>query len=125
MSATAPIPLEHWIPDPERPGYLAFAGTPTYREVFTALAGALAAEGLVDEYFAPGLAIDGPALDALVPRGARRVACWAATGGSEGHYVHVELVYPGRRVRLALGKTFLGWDHAWAIAKRAAELLGA
>ncbi len=92
--------------------------------MFDQLAEALKAEGLIDEYFEPGceLAHDNT-FDEPMPRNVRWVAAWAVTGGSEGHYIHVELVYEDRRVLLALGKTFLGWDHAWTIAKRAAQLL--
>jgi len=147
------IELEYWESDPERPGYQRFAGTPTYREVFRRLSDALHAEGLIDEYLSPGLelemgtvqdnAADGSRtcrLDTQIPRGVRWVAAWACTGGSEGHYVHVELMYsggtvfdettgmtplPSGRVPLALAKTFAEWEHAWLIAKRAAALLGA
>jgi len=85
-------------------------------------------EGFLDEYFSPGHDY---------PRGAEnqpignfwRIICYAVTGGSEGHYVHVEIVRErgedaNRIDCLALGKTFRGWDHAWAMAKRCAELLG-
>jgi hypothetical protein len=57
---------------------------------------------------------------------------WPVTGGSEGHYVHVELFcgeeqpgYGGKRVALALLKTFGGWDAAVDLASRIARLLGA
>ncbi len=62
------------------------------------------------------------------------VACFAVTGGSEGHYIHVD-AYPSRYtfggvaeekpIHLALGKTFKGWEHAWHIARICAEQLGA
>ncbi|MFH1921776.1 MAG: hypothetical protein ABIP48_18075 [Planctomycetota bacterium] len=84
--------------------------------------------GFIDEYFSIGHDH---------PRGAEdqpigqfwRIICYAVTGGNEGHYVHVEIVrekgLPGEQIdTLALGKTFRGWDHAWTMAKRCAELLG-
>lgn len=47
------------------------------------------------------------------------------TGGSEGHYVHVGVVgRDGKFHDLLLGKTFAGWDAAWAFARRVADLLG-
>lgn len=60
----------------------------------------------------------------------RFIACYAVTGGSEGHYVHIEFIRDGDRDNhhkidvLAIGKTFRGWDHAWAMAKECARLLG-
>lgn len=93
------------------------------------LSGRLTDEKLVDEYFS---------IDREIKEGdpwprAVWIACYAVTGGSEGHYIHVDLymTHYGQfgpseaNVRhLACGKTFLGWEHAWKIAKRCAELLG-
>lgn len=102
-------------------------------------------EALIDEYFS------GPSADGPVPHDYRWVACFAVTGGSEGHYIHVDFMVPvdrmvasegdfgekqhelsiapgcrlWRNVRLALGKTFKGMDHACEIARRCAVLLGA
>jgi hypothetical protein len=64
-----------------------------------------------------------------VPRYSRIIA-YAVTGANEGHYVYVELVltderYTDKRFTLWSAKTFQGADHAWAIARRAADLLGA
>lgn len=52
------------------------------------------------------------------------IACFVATGTSEGHYIHVELVN-SKRIPLFIAKTFGGFDHAWAIAIAIAEALGA
>lgn len=41
------------------------------------------------------------------------VSCFAVEGGSEGHYVHVEVINRvGDRILLYLGKTLEGIDHA-------------
>ena len=56
------------------------------------------------------------------------IAVWAVPGGSEGHYIHVELVgeaqaqedrIAGRKVSrcIFLGKTFMGLDHAMDVVK--------
>ncbi|MGD9388450.1 MAG: hypothetical protein PVI87_09535 [Gammaproteobacteria bacterium] len=56
----------------------------------------------------------------------QRVIVYATTGANEGHYVYVELVGErDERTVLWSAKTFQGADHAWAIARRAADLLGA
>lgn len=104
-------------------------------------------EALIDEYF------NGPDMgegDKPVPPDFRWAACYPVTGGSEGHYIHVEFWSPAKKVtiakpgtdfetievdvsrkglwrvtRLALGKTFRGMDHAAEIARRCATILGA
>ena len=54
------------------------------------------------------------------------LACYAVTGGSEGHYVHVDaLMKGGARESLLIGKTFGGMAEAQAVAARCAVLLGA
>ena len=63
--------------------------------------------------------------NAEVPR-VRQIACYAVTGGSEGHYVHVDIhTMDGETVSLMVAKTFMGMDHAWKIAIKLADLLGA
>lgn len=56
----------------------------------------------------------------------RWIACYAVTGGSEGHYIHVDIVYDDKRRDLVfLGKTFQGMGHAQKMAAKCAEELGA
>lgn len=96
-------------------------------DVYTNLRGALTKEGLEDEYFTIDFDHRGDK-DARWPGPGeyRWIACYAVQGSCEGWYYHVDLVGGniGRRC-IFLGKTFLGWDHAWKAAKRCAELLGA
>lgn len=98
----------------------------------------------VDEYITPGYAFkyDGQIAGRDLPRIEQvprydRIACYAVVGGSEGHYVHVDLHLhrdvSERRgdpreegtLNLVLIKTFKGAEHAWLLARRCAELLGA
>ena len=91
-------------------------------------------EGFIDEYFS---------LSKDYPRGAGdkpirpfwRVACFAVTGGSEGHYIHVGAYGSDKPSWEStdkdalyedwfIGKTFRGMGHAYRIAHRCAELLG-
>lgn len=50
----------------------------------------------------------------------RWIAVYPVTGGNEGHYIHVDLIwqreYTEGRVPLFLGKTFQGMDHAIQMA---------
>ena len=63
--------------------------------------------------------------------GYRWWACYAVTGGSEGHYIHIDLAsgygeqYTGTTFHVITGKTFMGMEHALKVANRCAELLGA
>ncbi len=62
----------------------------------------------------------------------RAIAVWPTTGGSEGIYVHVEMIGPRNpeasrsaqlpRIPFALGKVW-NWAEAWAMVHRIAELL--
>jgi len=132
MDTPKTITLQYWEPNPDKPGYLRHVGNPTYREVYRELYKALENEGLIDEYFSnqydTGMSPGKDKSDTPIPN-FRWVACWAVVGGSEGHYIHVELVYPDDAHKhfiheaFALGKTFQGWDHAWTIARRCAELM--
>jgi hypothetical protein len=91
----------------------------TLREVGTYLRTELGT--LIDEYFSfcPDTQPDTP-----WPINSRWIGVFPVTGGSEGWYVHVEAITPdGNRQPLYLLKTFRGWNHACAIAKRIGELL--
>lgn len=62
----------------------------------------------------------------------RWIACYAVTGGSEGHYVHIDRLYLEKeydreyqREPIMLIKTFGGYAQACAIAALIGERLGA
>lgn len=64
------------------------------------------------------------------PDNLHNIACYAVIGGSEGHYVHVDMVLTANRpntraqhVCLALIKTFRGMGHAREIAAKCYYLL--
>ncbi len=109
-------------------------GEKTVRQVLEDLEKQLNVEGLLDEGLSPSSwgdsaeFFDQKAKDLRF----RWIACFAVTGNSEGWYIHIDLVLDGfdenqqcKTQHLALGKTFRGRIHAFAIAARAAELLGA
>jgi len=60
----------------------------------------------------------------------RWIACFAVTGGSEGHYVHADLIGTKKchtedaRLNLWLGKTFCGMEAACRVAFLLTHLLG-
>jgi len=99
----------------------------TVADVYQKLRDILEAENLIDEYFSLSIVTD-QTFWKLVESW-RWIACYAVTGGSEGHYVHVDLIsgydqdWTGKAHHLITGKTFLGLAHALKIANRCAELL--
>ncbi len=96
------------------------------RDIFVELRAELG--GMIDEYFDiyPEVWRQGFGGVLQWPDNIKWIACYAVTGGSEGHYIHVDLIdREGRRTLTFLGKTFQGMAHAQAIANRCAELLGA
>lgn len=82
------IELEHWVPDPERPHMLKYAGQPTAQEVFEELRYRLESVGyLPDEYFN----LDSEWENGLkVPKGAD-IFCTTDYGASEGIYIDIYL----------------------------------
>ena len=94
----------------------------TVLEVFAEITAALGPRppGAEEYLCVPNSSIDG---DREWPRGL--IAAFVVTGGSEGHYVHVEVIDGDRCDGVLLGKTFKGKDAAWALARRLADLLGA
>jgi len=106
---------------------LAITETDTVADVCRKLRAILDAENLIDEYFSLSIETDQTFWKLLEDY--RWIACYAVTGGSEGHYIHVDLVqgfdrdYTGKALHLITGKTFLGLEHALKIANRCAELL--
>ena len=54
----------------------------------------------------------------------RRVFTFAAPGGSEGHYIHVNIqTMDGSVENLVLGKTFMGLDHALELSNCLSRIL--
>lgn len=82
------IELEHWGPDPEKPGRLKYAGQPTAMEIFEELKQRLESMGyLPDEYF-----LMDPEWEngRKIPKGAD-IFCTTDYGASEGIYIDVYL----------------------------------
>ncbi|MHB8971255.1 MAG: hypothetical protein ACYC4N_12480 [Pirellulaceae bacterium] len=106
---------------------LTITQTDTVADVFRKLRAVLDEEHLIDEYFS----VSGPSDQQFykLVENHRWIACYPVTGGSEGHYVHVDLIcgydhdWTGKILHLFTGKTFLGLAHAQKIANRCAELL--
>ncbi len=109
----------------------------TIRDVFRKLRRILEREGLIDEYFSlsdysPDSHINQRRKLGEFMRAGKYTwfAAYAVTGGSEGHYIHVDFATQygvgnkGEVFHFITGKTFQGMQHALKIANRCAELLG-
>lgn len=117
-----PIEIGVYEPMPDRPGCLRYVRNRTVGEVWKELGERLQQEDLFpDEHMGMAASANGrsefPAY--------RFLACYPVTGGSEGHYIHVDAVKEGKNAPVFLGKTFQGMDFAAAVAAACARHLGA
>lgn len=124
----APIEIEVYRPVKGKPGYSELDYRRPVKEVIAELNRKLRAED--PELFDESSFSDMTSWDS--PNGPwpawRWIAVFPVTGGSEGHYIHIETI--GRddartSTMIALCKTFRGWDHACRIAAAAGRLLQA
>ena len=54
----------------------------------------------------------------------RRIVAFAIPGGSEGHYIHLDIyTMDGSVENLVLGKTFMGMDHALELSNCLSRIL--
>jgi len=115
--------LEDWAPlvelaTGEETGLSCYVGGRPLSEILQRLSSGLESAGLmVDEYFSVSADVEYTRKWTVWPKDVRRIAVFAVQGGSEGHYVHVD-VYTGegyeetKVTTLFLLKTFLGMEHA-------------
>ncbi len=123
---TTPVPTCTDHPIPDKPGYVTERARPV-AEVIGELNAQLAPlfdEGRFSDVTAWTKAPSDPA--PMWPLRWAWIACYAVTGGSEGHYIHIDVITRETRVAVAMGlcKTFQGYAHACAIAAAAGEILG-
>lgn len=116
------IDTSEWAKDLERPGLLKHVRTKTVDEVFAELRAKVGELGPGhNDYFSVAALVP-----AHQPWPSGRTVVFPVAGGSEGHYVHVEVIDQTRTSHLLmLAKTFDGFEAAWAFAQRVAAHLGA
>ena len=124
------INTEYWAPlvrlsDGESTGFTVRTGgrklLAIAKEVFEGV------QFMVDEYFhlVTHKAENTMDPNAEWPDDVHCIAVFPVTGGSEGHYIHVELLRAGdKRTLFMLGKTFQGMGHAKAMCSQIIDLLG-
>lgn len=123
-----PIEIEVYKPVEGRPGYSEYSHSRTRIEVLMELNKRLQrkAKDLGLELDDGPFSVFARDRDLPWPR-YRWIAVFAVTGGSEGHYVHVEAINNNENTRelIYLLKTFQGLEHAYRIAAIAAKELDA
>lgn len=78
---------------------------------------------LIDEYFTISGGLSSDDNNRPFPQEYNWLSVFPVTGGSEGHYIHIEVINGEKRELLFLAKTFRGMDHAWEISKQIGRLL--
>ncbi|PLS19067.1 hypothetical protein CVD28_01285 [Bacillus sp. M6-12] len=109
------IETEIWVANLEKPGYLKMERKKTVQEVFDELVTVLKEQEVYGEmdYFQISVGNDKKGDFPVF----RWIACFAVEGGSEGHYIHIEVITPtGETETIFLGKTFLGIEHALKVS---------
>lgn len=114
------VEIDVMAPDPDRPGYLRLVRRKTIREVFDEIR-AITGDNPTGEYFGITSVVDDRIAAGEWPHG--RIAVFAVTGRSEGHYIHADVIDDRRYIPVLTAKTFDGWDAAWALAKQLARIL--
>jgi len=114
-------------PEGKPTGYLRRVGTRSLSDILEDLIKKLREDYKELDYFGFSSAIERKDREQVTwPEKWRWIACYAVTGGSEGHYIHVEVVLSDdTRILVFIGKTFQGMAHAFRIANKCAMFLGA
>jgi hypothetical protein len=126
--------LEDWAPlvekaTGEETGYVRRVKGRPLSEICEKLSEGLESAGLrIDEYF--GISADAECSHKLEtwPEGVVEIMVYAVVGGSEGHYVHVDVLIRqdwGRpnRIGMFTAKTFLGMEHALRLSNELTRML--
>ena len=110
-------------------GYLHHERTKTLQEVCDHLNSELKKQDLDPDEYGMDILLGYSRKGELIPPH-DWIVCYAVTGGSEGHYIHVDAVsrqpglgQPGKRYALFLGKSFQGMEFAYRVAKACADIL--
>jgi len=128
--------LEDWAPVVEKStgeetGYIRRASGRPLSEILKKLSSRLEDAGLiVDEYFDVGPGARYTREWTHWPDNVHRIAVFAVEGGSEGHYVHVDIYHKDdpydRELKVTnvfLLKTFLGMEHALRLSNELTRLI--
>lgn len=109
------IETEIYEPNPEKPGFLKEVRKKTFGEVYKEACQFLKERDIWDnlDYFHLSRDYSDKNYENKPFPTWRWIVCYAVVGGSEGHYIHVDIFKSeGGTEQLFLGKTFLGMDYA-------------
>ncbi len=114
---------------PAKAGYLRLVAMLTTREACAIFEPALVKAGIEFEYISNGgefLANGTRNRERPIPSDYRAIACYAVTGGNEGHRAYVDAILPdGTAFNILSVKTFGGMETAQKIAALAADIFEA
>ncbi|MFA5183580.1 MAG: hypothetical protein WC405_19910 [Syntrophales bacterium] len=101
-----PFVTSIYVPNTEKPGYLKFERMATVGELYDYCKAALEEAGILErlDYFHIVRGDSEEERAVPLPDELRWLVVFAVTGASEGFYIHVEVIYPGSRKLLILGK---------------------
>lgn len=108
------IETEVWTEHNIKPGYLQKVRNKTIKEVYEEVKQFLIEQNIYDDldYFLISVYRENEEFPEW-----RWMACYAVTGDSEGHYVHVDVLpFDGPPVHVFTAKTFLGINHALKVS---------
>ena len=124
------VPIDLWGPSAEKPGYLSRIRQSTIGEVLVGLQEYLPlyipdykemSEGMSYSWWGDKKMNKDDAFPA-----SHWISCYLVTGGSEGHYIHVDTIdKDGNRQLIYLEKTFSGSVYGWRIVEAIAAILEA
>lgn len=105
------IETKIWEPVPEKPCMVRVVRNKTIQEVYDEVVMFLKENNVFDEldYF-----LISNNKDAEFPSD-NWIACYAVVGGSEGHYIHVDVIGTGYK-NIFIAKSFKGFDHALTVS---------
>ena len=109
------IETEIYEPNPEKPGWLREVRKKTLGEVYNETCQFLKERDIWDnlDYFHLDRDYSDKEYSKKPFPAWKWIACYAVVGGSEGHYIHVDIITTnGEQKPLFLGKTFLGMEYA-------------
>ena len=111
----SPIEVEVYE-EVEGENFLRYTHNRTILSIFTELKKRLEEDGLLpEEYFSMGARLElDKRTEEEFPSG--WIACYAVTGASEGHYIHVDVLNTNKPNHVFVGKTFKGLEFAVKVA---------
>jgi len=126
---TVPVEVYKYVlkPDGTPSGYIRRVGNRQLMYILNDLIAKLGEDYKELDYFGYSSAIERKDRGQVTwPEKWHWIACYVVTGGSEGYYIHVDVIFSdGTREMIFLGKSLSGMDLALRVANKCTKFLGA